>query len=113
MTITPPPSNETALCLKAKHYNDLVWYARSNPDNQLPKVQEERKRIERCYPKEIAALNCGGDNWDHGFNSGCLAAFRYALTLLDEDTWVDEETCKEMPCGGYVIAEDAFPSLDT
>ena len=113
MTMTPPPSNETALLVKEIHYNDLVWYARSNPDNQLPTVQEERKRIERCYPKEIAALNCGGDNWDHGFNSGCLAAFRYALTLLDEDTWVDEETCKEMPCGGYVIAEDAFPSLDT
>ena len=103
---------EDALLAKQTKYQDLVWYARSNPDNQSPKVQEERKRIKRCYPIEIAALNYGGDNWDHGFNSGCLAAFRYVATLLDEDTWTDE-TGDELPCGGYVIAEDAFPSLDT
>ena len=116
-----PLDKEHALLAKLNKYNDLVWYARSHPKQDTEYWRKHpsdiregafkaQERVEAAYPFEVNALE---DNWNHGFNSGCLAAFRYALTLLDEDTWTDEETGEEFPCGGYVVAEDDFPSLDT
>ena len=57
------------------------------------------KEVEKKYPDECAALNPpekdrNGD-WQHGFNSGCLAAIRYALADGDE------------------VAQSLFPELDT
>ena len=45
------------------------------------------KKVEKKYPDECAALNApekdlNGD-WQHGFNSGCLATIRYAQNTLD------------------------------
>jgi hypothetical protein len=80
-------------------FDSLVWYARSSPKNDhIPKVLENRKRIEELYPTE--ALDLGGvdGQWHHGFNSGCLAGLRFALDLAD---------------GGVEYATEEFPSLDT
>lgn len=37
-------------------------------------------------------------DWQHGFNSGCLAAFRYITLLIEE---------------GKELAEEEFPDLDS
>ena len=91
---------------KAEKYEHLVWYARSgcrfdhHPPEIKAKVFKARENVERLYPKETTHYNdCGGD-WDHGFNSGCLAAFRYVLSALDKDL-------------GVPLAEEEFPNLDT
>lgn len=108
---------------KEGKYQDLVWYARSKPQDDpywnkvLWKVQEtafkEQNRIMAMYSREVDALkNPFKSDWEHGFNSGCLAAFRFVLTALDEETWTDEDG-DELPCGGLCAAEEFFPSLDT
>ena len=113
------PQIQCAFEEKADKYRHLVWYARSgcrldhHPPKIKAKVLEARDRVERLYPKETTHYNhCGGD-WDRGFNSGCLAAFRYVLTALNEATEIDEfgEECPTH--GGLVVAEVEFPDLDT
>jgi len=84
-------------------YHDLVWLARKDPawmhdgHPSMPAMVE----VIMKYPKEYKELQEeeGGD-WHHGFNSGCLAAFRLAIDLLN--------------CGGdgKDTIED-FPFLDT
>ena len=54
-----------------------------------------RHRVQEAYPYEVSALS---DDWNHGFNSGCLAAFRFIQTAIQEDVGT---------------AEEEFPSLDT
>jgi hypothetical protein len=39
-------------------------------------------------------------DWQHGFHSGCCAAFSYVLTCLDKDM-------------GLEVAEEEFPMLDS
>ena len=79
-------------------YEKLVWYGRSgvNLDNHAPElkraVEEARFRVEANYPEDIQEYMESGD-WKHGFNSGCLAAFRFALTAFDHST----EICEEDP----------------
>ena len=86
-----------------KKFCDLVWFARSNPASDTDywmKVPEDirtgafksQMRVEEDYPDEVAQLrdwDVDKSNWQHGFNSGCLAAFRYVLELdagfIDED----------------------------
>jgi hypothetical protein len=77
---------------------DLVWYARSNPSEMVGAAG--RKRVEELYPKQIAALTADGSNWEHGFNSGCLAAFRLVLGLAGSEADAQD-------------ARDMFPFLDT
>lgn len=81
-------------------YFDLVCYARSSPkNNSIPGVLENRIRIEKTYPEEVAKLKGGADSgWSHGFNSGMLAGMRYVMDLLTE---------------GIEEAEDLFPDLDS
>ena len=75
-------------------YFDLVWYARKAPsDNEeywgdtTQKIKYDALNaaclVEEKYPEEIDSLKSmeSGD-WQHGFNSGCLAAMRYVLTTL-------------------------------
>ena len=81
-----------------KKYFDLVWLARSTPD-QHGSAPANIKRITEAWPIEAAALSSDGQ-WQHGFNSGCLAAFRLAMGLLG--TAADAK-----------MAEDDFPFLDT
>lgn len=116
----------------SQKYEDLVWYARK-PHYQdvdthyadTPKdIREGCKRaiarVEEQYPNEINALMRDETNWTHGFNSGCLAAFRFcerALNpsmelddyfleeLLDEDVFETDTPLEE--------AEEMFPELDT
>ena len=81
-------------------YCDLVWVARSSPENDhIEGVLENRKRIEESYPKEVDSFfNGGNPDWDHGFNSGMLAGMRYILDLVEN---------------GKEEADEYFPSLDT
>ena len=116
------PEIQNAFAAKADKYCDLVWYARSGcrlnqHDSDLrAKVLKERERIQRLYPKEanFHELLKKGHNmtWDRGFHSGCLAAFRYVLTALNEGTEIDEFG-EEFVIGGLAEAEAEFPMLDT
>ena len=81
-----------------KKYCDLVWFARSNPEEQVGAAG--RKRVIESHPEEVARLQGEHTDWEHGFNSGCLAAFRYAIGLLG--TKVETE-----------MAIRDFPFLDT
>ena len=109
-----------AFAKKESMFFDLVWYARSHPKSDTAyweKVPDHiregalnaQARVEEAYPSEVSAL---GDDWNHGFNSGCLAAFRYVFTALDESTDTDEFG-EEYSVGGLAVAEEEFPSLDT
>ncbi len=81
-------------------YNDLVWFARSSPDNyHIKGVKENNDRILKQYPSETDALiNGSNTDWEHGFNSGMLAGMRYLLDTIE----MDKET-----------ADEFFPNLDT
>ena len=95
-------------------YLDLVWYARAPRDGRQKKVTlqaarhrhpdtpedilqgllEQAQRIERMYPDEVAKLNDrNADNWDHGFNSGMLAALR----LIPNSTRISNQAQSEFP----------------
>lgn len=61
-------------------YLSLVRLARTlphGPHGRLAEAEETRKR----YPDEAARLAGQHSDWEHGFNSGCLAAFRLVLHL--------------------------------
>lgn len=81
-------------------YNDLVWFARSSPDNyHIKGVKENIERITKEYPPETNALiNGRNTDWEHGFNSGMLAGMRYLLDMIE----MNKET-----------ADEFFPNLDT
>lgn len=107
-----------------KKYGDLVWIARSHPMEDddywagVPadikqKVLAAQNRILEAYPPETFMLAICDDNWEHGFNSGMLAAIRYVRTLLDKSTDIDPDTDQEFPVGGRQAADDEFPFLDT
>ncbi len=79
-------------------YVDLLWYARSSPNHiNIKGVKENKERIETLYPNEVKGLQEHGD-WNHGFNSGMVAALRYILTM--------DELGKE-------VADEEFPMLDS
>jgi len=79
-------------------YFDLVWYARTTPDE--PVSQPGRRRVEAAWAADLEALRAEDSNWQHGFNSGCLAAFRLVQGLLGSED--DAE-----------FAREEFPFLDT
>ena len=79
-------------------YFDLVWYARTTPDE--PASQPGRQRVEAAWSADLEELRSDDSNWQHGFNSGCLAAFRLVQGLLGSDD--DAE-----------FARQEFPFLDT
>lgn len=88
---------------KERKYCDLVGYAQSLPKEDWEKssdffrgiVLDQLATVEEAYPSEVNALP---DDWHQGFNSGCLAAFRYVQTALQQD---------------LSTAEREFPNLDT
>jgi len=81
-----------------KKYFNLVWYARSTPDE--PTSQSGRQRVEAAWPTDLEELRSDDSNWQHGFNSGCLAVLRLVQGLLGSDD--DAE-----------FARQEFPFLDT
>ena len=116
-------------------YFDLVWYARKQPvENKeyWDKVRKDiregafecMKKVEAKYPKEVKALSeetrISSPDWEHGFNSGCLAAFRFAVTTLQkseeyEDCFLEElEEDDEFELPSPIdLAIEEFPFLDT
>ena len=116
-----------------ERYEALVWYARKpppdhpfwneNPSGAPPAVHkanneyvfEVMKGIEEQFPSEVEELTSPSTgDFAHGFNSGCLAAFRFFLTALeDEETVIDEDRGEEYSFGGLQNAIDEFPDLDT
>ena len=86
---------------KYDKYNNLLWYARSKPEDiNINGVKEARERVEREFAEEVAELEGDPSNWQHGFHSGCCAAFSYVLTCLDRRM-------------GLEVAEEEFPMLDS
>jgi hypothetical protein len=84
---------------KESKYSDLIWYARSSSEHdEIPGVKENRSRIENLYPKEVNDLCNEDTNWEHGFNSGMVAALRYVLTMNEL---------------GLEQADEWFPELDS
>jgi hypothetical protein len=81
-----------------KKYFDLVWYARTSPDD--PVSQPGRRRVEAAWSADLEELRSDDSNWQHGFNSGCLAAFRLVQGLLGSPDDAD-------------VARETFPFLDT
>jgi len=79
-------------------YFDLVWYARTSPDE--PVSQPGRRRVEAAWSADLETLRSDDSNWQHGFNSGCLAAFRLVQGLVGSEA--DAE-----------FAREQFPFLDT
>lgn len=109
--------------LEEKYFN-LVWYARSNPRedeaywNTVPHdirrgAFNAQLQVETEYPEEVADLKSEHTDWQHGFNSGALAAFRFVLTALDDEMIEDEMEGGFFPRGGLQNARDEFPFLDT
>ena len=99
-------------------YLDLVWYGRSYPaghpfwDTVRADIKQgalnSQAKVQERYPDELDALCCPehGD-WQHGFNSGMLAATRLLLAYLhpqEETTAWDEQIAD---------AESEFPELYT
>ena len=80
-------------------YVDLLWYARSGPENETIKgVKENKERIEGLYPYEVKELHSENSDWQHGFHSGMVAGLRYISTM-------DEL--------GVEQAKEEFPELDS
>ena len=83
-----------------KKYFDLVSYARKSPEDiaRIPGLERFVKETEFLYEIEIHGLRGEHSDWQLGFHSGALAAFRYILTISDM---------------GIEQAEEEFPMLDT
>ena len=106
----------------SKKYLDLVWYARSHPASDTEywlKVPESirdgafqgQMRVEEDYPDEVTALRDGDSDWQHGFNSGMLAAIRLIGTA--ERSYEVTEDGETFWMGGPEQALEEFPMLDT
>jgi len=81
-------------------YCDLVAYARKSSEqiDSIPRLKEWVGKMIEQYPKECYNLSTENGDWHHGFNSGCLAAFRYITTMM---------------MIGLEEADEFFPELDT
>ena len=105
-------------------YFNLVWYARSphkeiihqvykdTPEDIIQGALNAQSKVEEQYPDEIDAYRENPD-WQHGFNSGCLAAMRYVMTALYPCEIEDEEEGGTFTYGGLEDAKEEFPMLDT
>ena len=96
------------IAAKEEQAERLVWYARKAPadhpswDNVPADIKQgalnSASRVEEMFPDETDALKCPEcSDWNHGFNSGMLAALRFVLHAAEDP---DE-------------AEECFPELDT
>ena len=105
-----------------KKYLDLVWYARSHSSSDIEywsKVPEPiregafrgQMRVEEDYPDEVTALREDDTNWQHGFNSGMLAAINLIGTA--ERSYEVTEDGETFWMGGPEQALEEFPMLDT
>ena len=75
---------------------------------------DQMKRVEKEFPDELQKLRDSEmGNQTHNFNWGCLAAFRFAYTVMDPTVEVDEETGEKFLEGGIEAARERFPDLDS
>ena len=88
-----------------KKYDDLVWYARSDPSSVPASAEkavlDKLARIQKTYPDECKELVGTNSAWQHGFHSGVMAGLRLALGLVDSRASINQ------------FAIDSFPDLDT
>lgn len=80
-------------------YFELVWYARKDKDELIENEQYEiihtMQKIEIKYPEEISRLtDYDMSDWEHGFNSGMLAASRLYLSMIEESV---EQALEDFP----------------
>ena len=113
-------------------YFDLVWYARKpsyqdvdtaykdSPEEIREGCKKAIAKVEEQYPSEINALMRDETNWTHGFNSGCLAAFRFCGKALNQSMELDAYFLEELFYEEVFEiqtpleeAEELFPNLDT
>ena len=128
-------SREEVLDILAEYedkYFDLVWYARKpsyqdvdtaykdSPEEIREGCKKAIAKVEEQYPSEINALMRDETNWTHGFNSGCLAAFRFCGKALNQSMELDAYFLEELfDEEVFEIqtpleeAEELFPNLDT
>ena len=115
---------ETELQSLEEKFFRLVWYARSHlredeeywntvPHNIRRGAFNAQLEVETQYPDDVEDLRSENSDWQHGFNSGALAAFRFVLTALDDEMMEDEMDGGFFPRGGLQNARDEFPFLDT
>lgn len=94
-------ANEYLNDLEVKYCN-LVWYARSNKDELLEsesyEILSKVLEIEKIYKDDVLDIIDDDTNWQHGFNSGMLAAIRLVIGLMNEN---------------FEDSIDDFPFLDT
>ena len=113
-------------------YRKLVWYARKPPYENVDTVYSDSPvsiregckramaKVEELYPKELNQYHAHPD-WTHGFNSGCLAAFRLIELAMDDEYYEDYDDEEIGDWNQYhptgkerlEIALEFFPSLDT
>ena len=115
-------------------YDALVWAARKPPLDAPKEVWEQHwndgwgptpieirtkciegiKRILATYPEEMEALKSPerGD-WEHGFNSGCLAMCHWISQAFDNRLHTETDDGEPVSCGGIDKANENFPFLDT
>ena len=88
------PEIEARLTEFNSRYGDLIWYARSDAAKHDAKtnasIAKSQQEMRQKYPKDCADLDGEHSNWQHGFNSGLLAAVRWLDEALDETMGIEE-----------------------
>ena len=80
-------------------YGRLVWFAQSDPSAETNRQHPGHKMhmaTMKEYPKEVAELSSEGSSFQHGFNSGMLAASRLFQVLSStEPEDLPDDYCEE------------------
>jgi hypothetical protein len=91
-------------------YCDLIWFARSDNNTQNANIREKQREVIIAHLEECKSLQCPKtSDWQHGFNSGMLAATRLIASYVQSDDEFDGVSRKER----ISYAEEEFPLLDT
>jgi hypothetical protein len=113
---------------KEKKYRALVWYYRCRIETVNPCSALCGAEVESTYPLEVKRLKDDTTGWEHGFNCGCLAIFRYLddldeylyLNALersqfhDDDHWNEPDQYQAISVETETARiESEFPNLDT
>lgn len=92
---------------KAEKAEHLVWYARKHSADhpswdQVPAdikkgALDAAAQVEELFPDETDALKGDSGDWEHGFNSGVLAALRFVFQAAGDpdravEMWPDLDT---------------------
>ena len=105
-------------------YDHLVWLARGDASRiqMLKKSIKDKKLLKTVLEKNDARYNASSANdasWEHGFNSGMLAATRlfshFAGVHASHSTYDSDCECDDFcECVDWIqLAKDNFPELDT